>query len=148
MRTVRPKPRKRRGFTLMEVALATTIVGSGFVAMLALLAAGTRVTQEGAEQTSAALLTRAVKEYTLSRTFAQVRAMHNQTFTPPIDSCGAAISTLPSWSQRVTVQPVDPDRVSLNIASTNPDAVRITVQILRNGEAVAEEQWYSFKPLQ
>jgi prepilin-type N-terminal cleavage/methylation domain-containing protein len=147
MRTIRPSFKRRRGFTLMEVALATTIVGSGFVAMLALLAAGTRVTHEGAEQTSASLLTRGMKEYTLSRTFAQVRAMNNQTYTPPIDSCGAAISTLPNWSQRVTVQPVDPDRVSLNIASADPDAVRVTVKILRNGESVAEEQWYAYKPL-
>src|SRR5690349_6272577 len=57
-RTVRPPAARRRegGFTLVEAALTMVIIGTGVVAMLQLLAAGTMSNSSAAELTTAVQL--------------------------------------------------------------------------------------------
>src|SRR5215216_2166023 len=60
----RPKHvrRARRGFTLIEAAITTVIIGVGCVSMLTLLGAGTMANNEGAELTTAMNLAGNVRE--------------------------------------------------------------------------------------
>jgi prepilin-type N-terminal cleavage/methylation domain-containing protein len=55
----------RRGFTLIEAAMVTVIIGVGVVAMLQLLAAGTVSNSEGTELTTAINLANNVREMSL-----------------------------------------------------------------------------------
>jgi prepilin-type N-terminal cleavage/methylation domain-containing protein len=55
----------RRGFTLIEAAMVTVIIGVGVVAMLQLLAAGTVSNSEGTELTTAINLANNIREMSL-----------------------------------------------------------------------------------
>src|SRR5689334_18528489 len=67
--TARQSPRTRRGFTLVESAVVTVIVGVGVVAMLELLAAGSVSNAEGAELTTAINLASNIREISLGLPF-------------------------------------------------------------------------------
>lgn len=133
-----------RGFTLIEAALATCIIGVGAVAMLQLLAAGTSANQDSLEQTGATNLVRNIRELSLDMPFAQLPSLNNQTYSPPVDSRGQQIAAMTGWTQRIAVQSVDPARLSTDIIDSTPDAVRVTVTITRNGQDVASSSWYAF----
>src|SRR5262245_9589871 len=102
--------RRQAGFTLLEAALTTMIVGVGLVATLQLLAARTTSNIDGARTTTAVNLGRGVREMTLNMTFDEVRALNGRSYHPPIDSRGEAIDSLSQWTQTVAVQTVDPDK--------------------------------------
>src|SRR3712207_2741458 len=59
----------RRGFTLIEAAMVTVIIGVGVVGMLELLAAGTLSNTKGTELTTAINLANNVREFTLAMPF-------------------------------------------------------------------------------
>jgi type II secretory pathway pseudopilin PulG len=144
-----PCPRRscrcRGGFTLIEAALVTVIVGVGFMAMLQLVAAGTNTNIQGALTTTGLNLARNVREMSLQKTFADVQAMNNKTWSPAIDGRGAALDDFKDWSQTVTVQAVDPDWLTADNGSVNPDAVRLTVTVKHNADLACQASWYIFK---
>src|SRR3954463_4548632 len=114
----RPARTRRRGFTLIEAAMTTVIVGVGFVATLTLVNAGTMNNARGAERTTAISLARNIRELTLQKTFPQLIAYNGKTYPKAVDSREVTIDTLSGWTQAVTVQPVDPTRLTTNINDT------------------------------
>src|SRR5262245_59999699 len=108
MRYLRSRSPKSRGFTLIEASLATVIVGVGVVAMLELIAAGTRVNVDGTERTTAINMAKNVREYALKLTFAQQAALGGSQWSPPIDSRGTVVSDFDGWTQTVSVSAVNP----------------------------------------
>jgi Tfp pilus assembly protein PilV len=139
--------RVRRGFTLIEAALTTMIVGVGLVATMQLLAAGTTSNIDGANTTTGVNLARNMRELTLKSTFAEVRAMNGQTHNPPLDSRGTAVVGFDNWTQSMVVQPVDRNRLSADIVDPDPQAVRVTARVHNNGDYVTELTWYRFRPM-
>lgn len=142
----RPR-RTARGFTLIEAALTTTIVGVGLLAMLQLIAAGTTANISGAQTTTAVNMAKSIREMSLKMSFDEVRAMDGTMHTPPVDSRGMAMAGFDDWIQVVDVQTVDPDRLTADTASTLPHAVRVTVTVVHNGRNVSEMSWYRMKPM-
>jgi Tfp pilus assembly protein PilV len=136
----------RRGFTLIEAALATVIIGLGVTAMMQLLAAGTVNTIEGFETTSGVNVAKAIREITVQKSMAQILAMNNTYHEPPWDSRSQPISTMTGWRQTIAVQPVDKDSLTTNIVDPTPAAVRITVTVTHNGGKVCDMSWYTFDP--
>src|SRR5687767_378043 len=65
----RPTRRPRRGFTLLETALATVIVGVGVVGMMSLLAVCTQQNRGGSQLTTAMYLAQCVQEATADLPF-------------------------------------------------------------------------------
>jgi type II secretory pathway pseudopilin PulG len=61
--------RRRRGFTLIEAAVVTVIIGFGCVGMLELLAAGTMANSEGTELTTGINLANNIREMSLGLSF-------------------------------------------------------------------------------
>jgi Tfp pilus assembly protein PilV len=139
--------RVRRGFTLIEAALTTMIVGVGLVATMSLLAAGTSSNIDGTATTTGVNLAKNIRELTLKSTFAEVRAMNGRTFNPPVDSRGTQVVGFNNWTQSIVVQPVDRDRLSADIVDANPHVVRVTVRVHNNGSYVNELTWYRFRPM-
>jgi prepilin-type N-terminal cleavage/methylation domain-containing protein len=85
--TVRPCPPARgrglarRGFTLIEAAMVTVIIGVGVVSMLQLLAAGTLSNSEGTELTTAINLANNVREFSLGLDYYDPQT--DKTVNPP-----------------------------------------------------------------
>jgi prepilin-type N-terminal cleavage/methylation domain-containing protein len=68
-RSTRKPARSRRGFTLIEAAMVTVIIGVGVVSMLQLLAVGTVSNSEGTELTTAINLANNIREASLALAF-------------------------------------------------------------------------------
>ena len=138
---------RRRGFTLMETALAMVIIGVGLLAMLELIAAGTASNVDGVNETMGMNLAKNIREKTLKSTFAEVLAMDNVTHAPPVDSGGTQLSAFNGWAQVIDVQAVDPRNLKWDNVNPSPDVVRVTVRITHNGQQVCQTSWYRFRPV-
>jgi type II secretory pathway pseudopilin PulG len=140
----RPRRLRRRGFTLVEAAITTAIIGFGVMAMLELIATGTKHNVEGAELTTAINLAKNVREYTLGLRFDQVRNLNGTTYSTPIDSRGQTIGSLSGWTQTVAVQPVEPPDLTASSTDPTPDVIRVTIDVAHNNQHAGELSWYRF----
>jgi|SRR5579859_1711260 len=165
----RPRAARRlpRGFTLVEAALTMVIIGTGVMAMLQLLTAGTMSNSSAAELTTAVQLANNVHEIALSLPFTcaanptsttfkdsggpanytYVWDINGDTYKPPLDIRRNQIANYTAWTQQVTVQSVDPT----NLDAVRPNSVslptaRVTVVILHNAKKVYKATWLICAP--
>lgn len=142
LRTARAR---RAGFTLIEAALTTVIIGVGFMAMLQLLAAGTASNIRGAQTTTGMNLAKNIREMSLKLPFDQLTTLNGVTHAPPVDSRGVSLGdTFKNWTQVISVQAVDPNKLTFDVSDETPDALRITVRIMQNGTELCQTSWYAF----
>lgn len=163
--------RRRTGFTLIEAALTTVIVGVAFVATMQLFAACTQQNRVGSNMTTAMLLANHLQEtiagvpfndpayastyfgpepgQTLA-SFDDVDDFDGLSLSPPIDSMRRTIPDLSAYTQVVSVVPVYATQPSSNATGTAipkgtyTGAVRVTVRILRQltpNSATSEEMY-------
>ena len=136
-------PRVRRGFTLIEAAMVTVIVGVAVVGMLQLMAAGSMANADATALTTAMGLTSNIQERSMGVKYADLFAtFDNKTYSPPIDSRGVALSDLSTWKQEIDVKYVDEDRLKFDVPDTSVSPVsRITVTIRRGNETIYTANW-------
>ena len=159
--------RTRRGFTLVEAALTMVIVGTGVMALLQLLAAGTMSNSTATELTTAINLANNVHEIAVSLPFTNTANptsttfkdsggpknytylwdMNGDTYSPPLDIQRNSISIYSNWSQVVTVNSVDPTNLTaIRPNSTSLPTARVTVVILHHGKTVYQTSWLIAAP--
>lgn len=151
----------RRGFTLIEAAMVTVIIGIGVVAMLELLAAGTMSNSKGTELTTAVNLANNIREVSLGMPFydpqtptfwdtkeADVTLYDNvldldgAEFSPPLDVRRQPISAYTGWKQQVKVESVADDHVaSVRPNTTSYPTARVTVTIVHGATPVYTLSW-------
>jgi prepilin-type N-terminal cleavage/methylation domain-containing protein len=152
-----PAPASRRGFTLTEVSLTILIVGMSILGVVQLLAACTVQNRAAANATTAMFLGNNVQEAMADLPFADpsgsatfgleeagqplvvwddVDDFNGHTASPPMDATRRDIAELSNFRQQVTVQRVDPQKLSLDAAGT--DAARVTVSVQQRG---ADGSW-------
>lgn len=160
--------RPRRGFTLIEAAITTVIIGVGCVSMLALLGAGTMANNEGAELTTAMNLAGNIREAMTGVAFSDPVTPNHwgaetgettvssyddlddfdaKSFSPPIDARRVSLgSDYSTWRQGVTVTSVRPDDLTTTMAHLTLPPVqrptsRVTVTIYHNDKTVYSQSW-------
>jgi hypothetical protein len=159
--------RSRRGFTLIEAAMVTVIIGVGVVGMLELLAAGTMSNTKGTELTTAINLANNVREITLGMQFVDpelpttwgtqegnvgayddIKDLDGCTFSPPLDVRRQPIASYVNWKQKIRVDTVDPNNVKLALGTKDPREVtaRVTVTIEHAGADVYTMSWLAVAP--
>ena len=139
-----PKSRRfRRGFTLIETALATVIVGVGFVAVLQLLTTGTVVNAEATSLTTGMNLARGLNEYMLQKKYDDLPGFDGAVYKPAKDSRGHDLSEMADWKQTISVTSVDPKDLTKPLTDPSPEALRITVTVSHNGNQVCDLTWYA-----
>jgi Tfp pilus assembly protein PilV len=166
----RGRGRGRGGFTLIEAATTTVIIGVGCLAMLQLLAAGTRANGESGELTTAMNLAGNIRECLTGVTFSDLDDADNwgpeageatvgsfddlddfdgMTLSPPVDARRASMgSAFNGWSQSIVVQSIDPNDLKTIIPHlTRPPAdrpiSRITVSVKRHDKTVYTQSWFA-----
>lgn len=163
--------RRRRGFTLIEAALTTVIVGSGVLSTVILFAACTKENSVAANTTTAMMLAGNIQEMMEGLSFndpaygstyfgpepGETLATYNDcddfdglTFNPPIDATCQPIAALSPYSQVVSVVPVYATQPGSNTNPAAPDlpkttytgALRVQVRILYKPNGLAATEVY------
>jgi type II secretory pathway pseudopilin PulG len=131
----RKRAQRDRGFTLIEAALATIIVGVGIVSTMTLFAACSQQALGANQMTTAMMLANNVHEAAVGLPFADPTFQHKyfgpepgetlatfndiddwdgSSFNPPIDAQRNRIANLSQYTQVVSVWPVYPNKLSAN----------------------------------
>lgn len=140
----------RGGFTLIEAAVATAVIGIGVVALLTAVQAATRTNQAGRSLTQAVFLAQEIREWTLRLPFKDPETPANPpgsdegnpqtfvddlddlagvTYSPPRDTHGSAIADMTAWSQTITLTWRDPTDLTSVVSNGTSDIVHVQVDI-------------------
>jgi len=120
----------RGGFTLIEVAVATAIVGVGVAALMVSLASGTKVNGQGQRLTQGTVLAQEIREWSFTVAYDSLPSLANggAPYSPPRDGQGGLISNLTGWSQKVTVTWRDPTDLQTG-SFTKTDVAYVQVDV-------------------
>jgi len=120
---------RRSGFTLVEVMVATVVVGIGVSAALYGMTASVSVSNTGYEVLESQKLAGYIYDYCQILDFVDpdgepvfgpedgelgiedyddIDDLHDLTLSPPIDSNGRVLTLMPQWSQKIQVMCLDP----------------------------------------
>ena len=135
--------RARAGFTLIEAAIVTAIVGIAIVAMLQLMAAGSMANADSAESTTAVNLANNINEMLQGVNYTTLKSTYdNRTYSPAVDATGAALTSFSGWQQQVSVKYVDQNLVTSIVPDTQVEPTcRVTVTVFHNGTPVYTASW-------
>jgi hypothetical protein len=162
---LRSHPR-RRGFSLMETALTTIIVGVGVLSLVELLAKGTSTNIESSELTAGVNLAKNIREMSLKLAFLDpttpsnwgldagesatnpsgfndINDLDGMTYSPPVDSRGKKIDMMTGWTQSIVVHSVDHNSLTTDVPNGTDSAVRVTVTVSHQGQVVTTMSWYT-----
>ena len=137
----KPRQAARRGFTLIEIAVATVIIGLAAVALMTALAASTKVNGSGKDLTQASYLAQEIREWTLNLPFADLDDLADYTYSPPKDATGADIAGMDGWAQHVTVTWRNPQDLSSVVVSGSSNVAYVSVDVTHAGNDVFHAGW-------
>lgn len=139
---------KKQAFTLIEVLIATILVGLAIASLLGANLAFTRANGSGVELSTAEFLTEQIREQTVAMPFTPtlltlVNTYPNNTtvtYKPPHDSQGIPLTAYPAYSQNITGRYVSASDLSTVSGSATP-FYRITVEISLNNKTISSACW-------
>jgi Tfp pilus assembly protein PilV len=131
---------RRNGFTLIEAAIVTVIIGLSVVALLQLLCAGSMANGESTDLTTAIFLAENINERmqghpydTLKSTFDNVTYGGNTTYPYPKDGRGQNLTDFSGWSQTIDVSYVDPEAITITVPDSQVEVTSmVTVRVVHN----------------
>ena len=153
--------RKQSGFSLVEVLIATLLVGVSVVALLAANGASSMVNGAGADLSTAEFLVEQIREWTTvlavvdpqggTTTFGleepnmvnadDIDDLDGQTFSPPVSAGGNPLAQFPSFSQQVVVENVSATDFTEVVGDHSSMFVRLTVSVSQNNNTIATASW-------
>ena len=142
-RNQRVRVSRGRGFTLVEVTFSIVIVGIAIVALMMLFASGTEVNAYGNELSTAVFLAEQMRAMTDQVSFNDLPSYHNVTYNG-VDAEGNAVADLDNYQQRLVVQPINPEDLTLYIGP-DPRALILRAQVSYANDPVTEISWMRVK---
>ena len=150
-----------RGFSLIEILIATLLVGLSITAMVVASNSFTMANSAGADLSTAEFLVEQIREMTAmmavidpegkTATFGPEEAglalyddvddLNGGTFSPPIGSDRTALNDLAGYSQRIVVQNVSQTNFNTVVTNHSSAFVRITVTVSLNGRPITSASW-------
>jgi prepilin-type N-terminal cleavage/methylation domain-containing protein len=159
----------RRGFTFVEVAITTAIIGLGMAGLVNMMAASSGANYTATQLTTAMNLANNIHELTerlayadghfgmeSGETIANCNSCDDLSGlrlgtagTSVVDAVGQNMPTAPGmdwtgWQQQVDIALVNPSNVRQTLTSTDTsvnDVMRITCTIVHNGNQVYQQSW-------
>ncbi len=153
----------RKGFTLVEVAIATSIIGLGVVAVMAACQARTQAIAGSSQLSRAVFLAQEIREWTIKLPFSDpdeadagnppgsdptdppgvvddLDDLLGATFDPPKSGYGAGITDMVGWSETITLTWVNPQDLTV-VAPGGSDVVQVEVGVEFNDRQVLSTGW-------
>jgi len=151
--------------TLIEIAVATAIIGIGVAAIMVAATSTTLVSDAGRKLTQAIFLAQEVREWTLKLPFSDpdpgdednppgpdgaenpqtavddLDDLMDVTYSPPRDGQGVAISDMTGWSQKFTLTWRNRDNLAQTVAAGASDVINVQVQIEYRGRNILTTSW-------
>jgi prepilin-type N-terminal cleavage/methylation domain-containing protein len=163
----RGNPPRRRGFSLVESALAIVIIGVGIVALMASLEAGGRINGAGRDLTRAVFLAQEAREWTVRLPFRDpdpadannppgpdgtnpqvfvddLDDLYNSAglvYSPPRDGAGQPLAGLTGWSQVFTLTWRDPNNLLQAVSAGGSDVINVAVSVRFKSKEVFANNW-------
>ena len=154
----------REGFTLIEVVVATVLVGLALTAMMVSVRSNTRVNDAGTKLTQATFIAQEIREWTLTLPFSDqdvgdrdnppgsdgsnpqvwvddLDDLMNVTYCPPRDGQGYAITALSAWSQAITMTWRDPDNLGNTVTNGTSDIIYVNVDVKYQNKHIVSSGW-------
>lgn len=126
--------------------MATVIIGTGFIALLGLVAAGTQANTTAMQNTTAINLANNIHEASLRMTYDELPTLVG-TYSPAVDSRLVPASQMGGWSQHVVVRPADENMLSAAAPAGDewgPEdgpVARVIVVVKLQGREVYRTSW-------
>lgn len=134
------RKRTTHAFTLLEVLIATVLIGVAISALMAANGAFTSINSAGLDLSTAEFLIEQVRERSTLTAFASLTGLA-ATYSPPVDSAGNSLADFSDFSQVVQVDHVTAGNFDqVDSGGTSP-FVRIQVKVLYNSAVVSEASW-------
>ena len=124
----------RRGFTLVEVAIATAIVGLSIAALMLLITSCTMVGAESTRVSSALAYATNISERCEKLTRAQLLAMDGASYSPAVDATAQPIAEGTGWVQEVSAAYVAPTNAAGPTVTGPTNLVRVNIRVTLHGK--------------
>lgn len=161
-----------KGFTLVEVLIATLLVGLSIAALVAANGSFSMANATGGDLSTAEFLAEQIRELTMMLPVADPDAtpwvvlgpeageltldayndvddfdgFNSALLSGPISAQRAPLPSLAAFSQQVTVQKLDPSNFDVTLSDNSAsNFVRVTVNILENGRQISSASWIRAK---
>jgi Tfp pilus assembly protein PilV len=153
---------KRGGFSLVEAAVATAIIGIGVVALMTAIGSGTRTNEAGRQITQAVFLAQEIREWTRRLPFEDPQTpsapvgldqgesqasvddlddLMGVTYSPAQDAHGYPIADMTAWSQAITLTWRNASDLASVVSNGTSDIVHVQVDVSYNGVQVLSTGW-------
>lgn len=132
---------KKHGFTLIEVLIATLLVG---LAIASLLVANGSFTKENAAATdlsTAEFLIEQIRELTVMTGYDDLDDLDDVSFSPPISADGNSLDDFAAFSQQITVKNVSDANFGNVVDDHESPFVRVTVKVFLNSKEISSASW-------
>ncbi len=158
---MREPMRREKGFSLIEVLIATVLVGLAIAALVAANSSFTMANDAGSELSTAEFLIEQIRELTTMlpvvdpetetatfgpeepnvATYDDLDDFDGASFSPPIDGMRARLTSYPQFCQQIAVQNLNPTNFDEVVDDHSSAFVRVTVIIYQNSLQVTSASW-------
>jgi len=128
-------------FSLIEVLIATMLVGLAIVALVAANSSFTKANAVGTELSTAEFLIEQIRERTVLVDYAGLYAFDGASFSPPISAGGDVLNHFAAFSQQVTVENVDAANFEQVVGDGSSDFIRVTIKVFLNSREIGSTSW-------
>ena len=154
---------KRAGFTLIEIIVATILIGVAIAAIVMSSRTFTSINAAGMNLSTAEFLIEEIRELvaplpvvdpesgistfgpeadeTTLADYDDLDDFDGAVFSPPIDINRTGLANFPSFSQQVTVDNVSASDFTAVEVDHSSDFVRVTVSVLLNNGEISSASW-------
>jgi len=129
------------GFSLIEVLIATILIGLAITALLAANGSFTIANSAGADLSTAEFLIEQIRERTALLGYDDLEGVTFPTYSPPINANGEVLSNFAAFSQQITVENVSESNFEYVVPDHSTSFVRVTVTVLLNMKQISSTSW-------